>query len=329
MADSSVNTEDRGYFYDSAWNLNRRTNNGVTTTFSVDTKNQLTGGPGAPFVYDNNGNLTSSQNAMQIYTYDDENRLISVQFYTTWKTEFVYDGLGRLRKRLEYAPVGTLNSTTEYIYDGMRVIQERNSSNTPQVSYTRGNDLSGSLEGAGGIGGLLARSHGYSGGNWSTHNFYHADGSGNITYLVNSSQALAASYRYDPFGSTMASSGTLASANVYRFSSKEIHANSGMYYYLYRFYDPNLQRWINTDPLGEIGFETSRNSLSPRPSNEVNNYSFLRNGPANSVDPLGLMFVFPGSIFDTCSIKWSCKGSLIRSSDNGIWSIPLERTLRH
>jgi len=101
VGDSSLNTEDRGYFYDAAWNLNRRTNNGVTTTFSVDTKNQLTGGPGAPFVYDNNGNLTSSQNAMQIYTYDDENRLISVQFYTTWKTEFVYDGLGRLRKRLE------------------------------------------------------------------------------------------------------------------------------------------------------------------------------------------------------------------------------------
>jgi hypothetical protein len=104
----------------------------------------------------------------------------------------------------------------------MRVIQERNSANTPQVSYTRGNDLSGSLQGAGGIGGLLARSHGYSAGNWSTHNCYHADGNGNITYLVNSSQALAASYRYDPFGNTISSSGTLASANVYRFSSKKV-----------------------------------------------------------------------------------------------------------
>jgi len=48
---------------------------------------------------------------------------------------------------------------------------------------------------------------------------------------VNSSQTLAASYRYDPFGNTISSSGSLASANVYRFSSKEIHVNSGMYYY--------------------------------------------------------------------------------------------------
>lgn len=52
----------------------------------------------------------------------------------------------------------TVSGETRYVYHGMRVVQERNSSNLPKVSYTRGNDLSGSLEGAGGIGGLLARS---------------------------------------------------------------------------------------------------------------------------------------------------------------------------
>src|SRR5204862_1454559 len=119
------------------------------------------------------------------------------------------------------------------------------------TSYTRWTDLSGTLEGAGGIGDLLARSHGYSSANWSTNNFYHANGNGNITYLVNSSQTVAASYRYDLFGNLLASSGSLASGNVYHFSSKEIHVNSGMYYYGYRFYDPFMQRWINRDPLGE------------------------------------------------------------------------------
>src|SRR6266481_189134 len=119
---------------------------------------------------------------------------------------------------------------------------------TKNGGYTRGNDLSGSLEGAGGIGGLLARTS-------SGHNYYFCDGNGNITYMLNSSQAMVASYRYDPFGNTISSSGTLASANIYRFSSKEIHANSGMYYYGYRFYDPNLQRWVNRDPINELGFE--------------------------------------------------------------------------
>ena len=149
------------------------------------------------------------------------------------------------------------------IANGIRVIQERDVSNTPTVSYTRGSDLSGSLEGAGGIGGLLARSHAYQSGSGSftNHNFYHCDGGGNITYMVNSSQSMVASYRYDPFGNTISSSGTLASANVYRFSSKERHANSGMYYYGYRFYDPNLQRWLNRDPLGDIGFQKLNLSL--------------------------------------------------------------------
>ena len=68
--------------------------------------------------------------------------------------------------------------------------------------------------------------------------------------MLNSSQSSVAAYKYDPFGNLISSSGTLAGANVYRFSSKEQHANSGMYYYGYRFYDPNLERWLNRDPIG-------------------------------------------------------------------------------
>jgi len=186
------------------------------------------------------------------YTYDDENRLTTAIYNDSqastaawWRSDFTYDGLSRLRKRLDYTwsgSVWTLATTVEYVYYGMRVVQERDSGNTPTVSYTRCTDLSGTLQGAGGIGGLLARSSGYSSGSWSTHYFYHADGKGNITYLVDNSQVLAASYRYDPFGNTISSSGSLASANVYRFSSKEVHVNNGMYYYGFRFYDPNLQK---------------------------------------------------------------------------------------
>src|SRR6266704_616028 len=137
-----------------------------------------------------------------------------------------------LRERREYywqiveSPIGDnwiLTNTTRYVYDGWRVIQEREGGNTPLVSYTRGNDLSGTLEGAGGIGGLLARSHGYSSGSWTNHNFYHADGGGNVTYMVNSSQSMVATYRYDPFGNPISLSGSLAGANVYRLSSKAIH----------------------------------------------------------------------------------------------------------
>jgi RHS repeat-associated protein len=305
---SSVSSENRGYAYDQAWNLNWRTNNGSASAFQIDVKNQLTSAPNGSCTYDSNGNLLTSGGGRYQYSYDTENRLISWQdngagrFPIPHQTDFVYDGLGRLRIRDEYqqqsqqGPSGpgggstwSLVSETLYIYDGNRVIQERDMNNTPTVSYTRGIDLSGTMEGAGGIGGLLARSDGYSAGNWIDHNYYHADGNGNITYLVDSNQTLAAGYRYDPFGNTISSSGSFAAANVYRFSSKECHVNSGMYYYLYRFYDPNLQRWINRDPIGEPGFELLRRWQEIDMPERENEFGFSVNDPCDFADPNGLL----------------------------------------
>lgn len=152
------------------------------------------------------------------------------------------------------------------------MIQERDGSNVPICAYTRGNDLSVSLEGAGGIGGLLARTRYFAGTPTSSY-FYFADGNGNITYMIDTNQTMVASYRYDPFGNIISKSGSLADVNVYRFSSKEIHANSGMYYYGFRFYDPNLQRWLNRDPIEERG--------------GVNLYSFAMNRPVIFYDAYG------------------------------------------
>src|SRR2546423_13173608 len=122
MADSSVNSEDRSYVYDTAWNLNYRTNNGVLATFKVDNKNQLTNAPvWGTESFDDNGNLTLFSSLSFEYSYDDENRLQNEYYYDSTyvgtgiptsaadlRTEFVYDGLGRLRKRIEYgASTGT------------------------------------------------------------------------------------------------------------------------------------------------------------------------------------------------------------------------------
>jgi RHS repeat-associated protein len=210
-------------------------------------------------------------------------------------------GRPRLRRESDWpSAIGDwqLADEVRYVYDGWRVVQERDGNNVPTVSYTRRTDLSGTLEGAGGwasqalriwspnkpcrfaacSGGLLGRSHGYSSGtgNWSAHNYYHADGNGNITYVVNSSQGLAASYRYDPFGNTISSSGSLAGANGYRFSSKEQHVRSGLYYDGHRFYDPPTQRWLNRDPVAESG--------------GANLYSIVGNHPLGIIDALGLTF---------------------------------------
>ena len=192
-----------------------------------------------------------------------------------------YADLSYVPVNLKYAGSGTATyswvptSETRYLYDGMLVIQERDTNNIPTVSYTRGVDLSGSRQGAGGIGGLLARSEHatYSPYNLTRHDSYHADGNGNITAMVYGGSELSASYQYDPYGRMMATGGTRPTVNLYRFSSKMVLTNSGIYYYGYRFYDPNLQRWPNRDPIFEAG--------------GINLYTFVLNNPLTFVDANG------------------------------------------
>ena len=122
------------------------------------------------FQYDLNGNLLND--GLKSYEYDDFNQLTAVSLPGQWRTEFVYDGLGRRRIVRDYAWAGagwTRTNETRYICDGVNILQERDSNNVAQVTYTRGLDISGTFGGAGGIGGLLARSEG------SSHLYYHSD----------------------------------------------------------------------------------------------------------------------------------------------------------
>jgi RHS repeat-associated protein len=204
------------------------------------------------FAYDANGNLTSD--GRRGFEYDDENQLTQVTVTNAWRTAYHYDGQRRLRIAKDYSWNGvTWIKTNEvrYVYDGMLVIQERDANNLPIKTYTRGLDVSGSLQGAGGIGCLLAMTDHK---DISTrHYYYHSDANGNVTALINEQQVVMARYAYDPFGNQIMAVGPVSALNPYRFSSKEWHPISGLYYYGYRFYEPNFQRWINQDPVEEEG----------------------------------------------------------------------------
>ncbi len=220
------------------------------------------------YLYDANGNLTND--GLRSFRYDDENQLTNVTVAGQWKSEYAYDGLNRRRIVRAYSWNGSWNLTNEvhYVYDGKLAVQERDTNNNIIATYDRGLDLSGSLAGAGGIGGLLART------DIKGTVYYRNDAMGNVTMLVDRYQTLEARYLYDPYGNLIGKWGGYADVNHYRFSSKEWDANAGLYYFGQRFYDPNLQRWISRDPAGEFG--------------GMDLYGYVGNSPANIYDPMGL-----------------------------------------
>lgn len=239
------------------------------------------------FSYDANGNLTNvtaGSTVVQSFVFDDENQLVAITTPSVCLSSNVYDGFRRLRIRREFVwSGGAWQQTNEvrYVYDGRLPVQHRHfaplaSTTIPSVvqSFTRG------LSKGGGIGGLLAFSEAALGEAGSPA-YYHSDGGGNVTALIASNNLVVARYLYDPYGNQVMVSGSLASANPYRFSSKEWHAPSGLSYYLYRWYSPQFQRWVNRDPIAERG--------------GFNLYRFSRNSPTLNVDKYGLDYSFIAS----------------------------------
>jgi RHS repeat-associated protein len=234
-----------------------------SATFTTNNLNQLLTSQGAflnfTYSYDTDGGMNSEAvtgGAAQNFSYL-HNRLYHVSQVKS--TNYSYSGDDFLIKK-QVKNGSLVENETRYVRFGDLVLQERDAANTVIREYTWG------LNQGGGIGGLLNLTQG--GQNYS----YLYDGKGNVTSLINSSQAVAAAYSYDPFGNLMARTGTLD--QPYRFSTKPYDDNTGLYYYGYRFYRPSIGRWISRDPIRERG--------------GLNLYGFVQNNPVNRLDPLGL-----------------------------------------
>jgi len=233
--------------------------------------------------YDDDGNLTSitSTASAKVYKYNAENRLTTVEPQSPVdndkKVEFKYDYMGhRVEKKVfTYASSAwSLTSDTLFLYDGWNMIQELNAAGVVQKSYIWGLDLSQTLQGAGGVGGLLSVVD-----NGETYHYLY-DANGNVGQLVKASDgAIVAHYEYDPFGILLKSSGLMAADNPFWFSTKYYDSETDLYYYGYRYYSTSLGRWISRDPIEEEG--------------GINFYSFVGNDALNYIDPLGELRV-PG-----------------------------------
>ncbi len=105
--------------------------------------------------------------------------------------------------------------------------------------------------------------------------YYHADALGTITHLTKSSGAIAQRYDYDSFGTITSQSGPLA--QPYTYTGREWDAETGLYYYRARYYDPQVGRFITPDPVGQAA--------------DITLYTYVRNAPTYWIDPSGLWAV--------------------------------------
>lgn len=255
----------------------------ITNYYTINSLNQYTVisnnfNATANLLYDQDGNLTKDHRFN--YAWDAENRLRTIQPTVFLNGGLVvnnsYDHLHRRVKKdvvqlVDFdssVPPSPTNGrlvdlyTSVFVYDKNKLILEQcTHSNGIKVItlYIWGKDISGSLDGAGGIGGLLAvqvENETY---------FPFCDANGNITEYVNSDGAVVAQYKYDPFGETIYSSGELKEFFRFRFSTKYHDDETLMYDYGRRFYDPWLGRWLSRDPIGIKGgpneFATCANDL--------------------------------------------------------------------
>jgi len=132
--------------------------------------------------------------------------------------------------------------------------------------------LSGSAQGAGGVGGLLEVTYH---GTAATNAFVAYDGNGNVAALVNAGDGtLLANYDYGPFGEVIRQTGPMAKVNPIRFSTKYQDDESDLLYYGYRYYKPSTGTWLTRDPAEETGGK--------------NLYGFTGNAPVQFVDAFGL-----------------------------------------
>ena len=88
--------------------------------------------------------------------------------------------------------------------------------------------------------------------------------------LSNSAGNVVESYTYDVFGEP---SGTGSVGNPYFFTGRRLDTETGLYYYRFRYYKPDLGRFLQTDPLSML-LQTISTSQAAR-ENAFSKYPYI------------------------------------------------------
>jgi len=194
-----------------------------------------------------------------------------------WKlTSYAYDGRFRRTTKTDGA------TTTHFYYnDRWKCVEEWESTSTtdPVRQYVWGARSNHRDE-------LVLRDRDATGGGTLDERLYCLMDYFDPTAMVDTSGSVVERYAFTAFGlrTIMEADWTVRTSSAYAvgfaFHGQFLDTETGYYDYGYRYYSPNLGRWLSRDPIAEQG--------------GVNLYGFTRNSAINANDWLGLAFTDNG-----------------------------------
>ena len=279
IKESLKNGQVNEYAYDGFGNRKKITitNNGQTTNKIAiyNIANQLTQFDDETITYDTNGNRVID--GKYIYEWNNADELISVTNIgeSTPFVTYQYDESGRRIQK------NANDVVTNYHYNGdsINVLYETDEKNNVIRSYTYSEN-----------GHLLSMKKGV-----QTF-FYHYNAHGDVIALTNRNSEIVATYKYDAWGNVLEFDETdQVKDNPYRYAGYQYDKETGLYYLIARYYQPESGVFLSQDP-------------DPGDSDDIltqNGYTYVSNNPIKYTDPDGMKQLHQGGVGGGGGIPWS------------------------
>ncbi|PPD45241.1 MAG: hypothetical protein CTY16_10540 [Methylobacter sp.] len=249
------------YGYDASGNRTEKTVGSQTLYTPDDQSNRLDWVGAAPYSYDAAGNLTANGSG-PTFGYDSRNRLASLT-NTSGTVTYQYgtNALGQRVSKTDTSPTGT--NSRFYAYDEAgHLLGEYGTDGSRQREHLwLGDQPVAVVNGSGGVFLVLT------------------DHLNTPRQIIDTSNRLRWQWDFsDPIGGNAANGKPDASLTRFdynlRFPGQYFDAETGLFYNVFRSYDPKVGRYTQSDPIGIDG--------------GVNTFGYVGGNPVNYADPLGL-----------------------------------------
>jgi RHS repeat-associated protein len=274
---------DESYTYDD--NGNR-----INTGYVTGENNQLQSDGTYNYEYDKEGNRVKrtaiATGEVTNYEWDYRNRLVGVETKdsngdVTANSAYTYDVFdNRIAKSVDADGNGADEAVVErFVYDGEHIALTFDGSGNQTERFLHGTQIDQVLAQENESGEVL----------WAL-----TDHQGSVRMLLDNNGNVVNNITYDAFGNITLETNPEVNFR-FSYTGREFDAETGLYNYRSRYYDPAVGEFISEDTIGFAG-------------GDVNLSRYVHNNPVNWIDPTG-----------TSDVRWPFNASLENNSNQDVY----------